>query len=77
MPVEVCRVKAKDEAPEKTLKRRLSKKPSLKKRESDPTPIEIDDDGGNDIEEDEWQYESGEEGKAEGHWERDGKRTKR
>jgi hypothetical protein len=34
-----------------------------------------EEDGGEDV--NEWRYESGEEGKAEGHWERAGKRSKR
>lgn len=83
VPVEVCRVKAKDgsEAADK-LKRKNSriKQEQRAPRKRGPSPIVVDDSSEEETQgadADEWQFESGDEGKGEGHWERTGKRAKR
>ncbi|KAL1408877.1 hypothetical protein Q8F55_005691 [Vanrija albida] len=83
VPVEVCRVQAKDgaEAADK-LKRKNSRVKAEQRaatRKRGPSPIVVDDssegEAGEAGEADEWQFESGDEGKGEGHWERAGERA--
>lgn len=75
--MEVCRVKEKESgSPDKKPppKRKNSGRKSLKREQSTPTPIVVDESE----EDNEWAYESGDEGKPEGHWERrDEKRARR
>ncbi|BEJ12459.1 hypothetical protein CspHIS471_0209190 [Cutaneotrichosporon sp. HIS471] len=81
VPVEVCRVKAKEDAegrPVIATKRTDSGRRKRAAARPPPEPIVVDD-SDDDKEDNEWQYESGDEGKPEGHWARpgEGKRARR
>lgn len=79
VPVEVCRVKAKEDSearPAMRTKRTDSGK--TKRSKPAPEPIVVPDSDDDEEERDnEWQYESGEEGKPEGRWARPGEVEKR
>ncbi|GMK54143.1 hypothetical protein CspeluHIS016_0107290 [Cutaneotrichosporon spelunceum] len=79
--VEVCRVKAKEDAnglPAMQTKRTDSGRSKRAVAKPPPEPIVVDD-SDQEEEENEWQYASGDEGKPEGHWERpdEGKRARK
>ncbi|CAK9784633.1 hypothetical protein CC85DRAFT_325949 [Cutaneotrichosporon oleaginosum] len=74
VPVEVCRVKAKEDADGRPIMRtkRTDSGKSKRAAAKAPEPIVVDD-----SEEDEWTYESGDEGKPEGRWARPGELKRR
>ncbi len=71
VPVEVCRVKAKEDDGRPVMRTKRTDSGKSKRVAAKPEPIVVDDS------DDEWQYESGEEGKPEGRWARPGEAKRR
>lgn len=78
VPVEVCRVKTKEDAAGRAgMRTKRTDSGRSKRAAARPPPELIVVDDSDDEEDNEWQYESGDEGKPEGRWARPGEMGKR